>query len=368
MLRIPQESLINFCSKIFEALGLNADDARDSAGVLVTADARGIKSHGVAALNRYANGLKAGLIKAHAEPKIIHETPCSVVLDGDGGVGLAMSKKAMNTVINKAKKIGMAVCSIRNSNHYGIAAYYPEMAARSDMIGISMSNTAALGVPTFAREAAFGTNPIAFAAPALDGKLFSLDMSTTVVTRGKVDMYGREGKQIPQGWAVGTNGLVTTDPIKLLDDMLHQRGGGLLPLGGEGTEGAGYKGFGLAVLVDTLTGIASGGDFGRAVKDTAITSARVCHFFMALRLDIFRPAEDFKRDMSAMLADINSLTPAEGASRVCYAGQRGQEMQEESRLKGVPVEESVWETLLSLAKELNLTDAGLEPTTFSSGG
>ena len=355
MLKIAQDTLIKVCSRVFEALGLPADEARDSAEILAAADARGIRSHGTARLKRYADGLKAGLIKGNIVPVVLHETPISLVMDAQGAMGLSLSKKAMNSVIAKAKENGVGVCSIRDSNHFGIAGYYSEMAARSDMIGIAMTNTAALGVPTFAREAAFGTNPIAFAAPALNGKIFSLDMSTTTVTRGKIEVYEREGAKLPEGWAVGTNGLVTTDPVSLLDDMLHQRGGGLLPLGGEGELGAGYKGYGLGVLVDILCAIASGGTFGREVKDSEITAARVCHFFMAIRLDLFRPAQDFKRDMSAMLEDLNSLSPAEGASRVYYAGQREHEMEEESRKSGIPLEEGVWKTICGIAGELGIS-------------
>jgi LDH2 family malate/lactate/ureidoglycolate dehydrogenase len=354
MLYIPRGDLEKLCSQIFEALGLPADEARNSAEILVAADARGTRSHGTGRMKRYADGIKAGLIKGNIKPKVLHETPISLVLDAQGAMGLSLSKNAMTKVIAMAKEHGVGVCSVRDSNHFGIAGYYSEMAAASDMIGIAMTNTAALGVPTFAREAAFGTNPIAFAAPALNGKLFSLDMSTTTITRGKVEVYEREGKQLPQGWAVGTNGLVTTDPVSLLDDMLHQRGGGILPLGGEGELNSGYKGYGLGVLVDILCAIASGGTFGRNVKDSEITSARVCHFFMALRLDLFRPAEDFKRDMAAMLDDLNSLTPAEGASRVYYAGQKEQESDAESRVRGVCLEEKVWDTLCSIAGELKV--------------
>jgi LDH2 family malate/lactate/ureidoglycolate dehydrogenase len=303
-------------------------------------------------MKRYADGIKAGLIKGNVEPLVLRETPVSLVLDARGGMGLSLSKNAMKNVIGKAKEHGIGVCSARDSNHFGIAGFYSEMAAREDMIGIAMTNTAALGVPTFAREAAFGTNPIAFAAPALNGKLFSLDMATTTVTRGKIEVYAREGARLPPGWAVGKDGLATADPITLLDDMLHQRGGGLLPLGGEGERGAGYKGYGLGVMVDILCGIASGRTFGRAVKDTEITAARVGHFFMAIRIDLFRPPEDFKKDMSAMLDDLNSLTPAEGAEKVYYAGQKEQEAEAESNCRGVPVEENVWKTLCSLAEEL----------------
>ena len=354
MLYIPHEKLENLCTQIFEALGLPADEARDSAEILVAADSRGIRSHGTARVKRYVDGIKAGLIKGNIKPKVLHETPISLVLDADGAMGLSLSKKAMTRVIAKAKEHGIGVCSVRDSNHFGIAGYYSEMAARQDMIGISMTNTAALGVPTFAREAAFGTNPIAFAAPALNGKLFSLDMATTTVTRGKIEVYQRAGKQLPAGWAVGTDGLVTTDPVKLLDDMLHQRGGGLLPLGGEGELQAGFKGYGLGVLVDVLCALTSGGTFGRAVKDSEITAARVCHFFMAIRLDLFRPAEDFKRDMTTMLNDLNSLTPAEGATRVYYAGQKEQEAEAQSRTRGVPLEEGVWKNLSAIAADLKV--------------
>jgi LDH2 family malate/lactate/ureidoglycolate dehydrogenase len=289
------------------------------------------------------------------QPSALHETPISLVLDGNGAMGLYLSKKAMEKTIAKAKEHGVGVCSIRNSNHFGIAGYYAEMAAREDMIGIAMTNTAALGVPTFARQAAFGTNPIAFAAPGLDGKMFSLDMATTTVTRGKIEVYQRDGKKLPSGWAVGTNGLATADPVSLLDDMLHQRGGGLLPLGGEGEHFAGYKGYGLGVLVDICTALCSGGTFGQSVKDLEMTSARVCHFFMAIRLDIFRPAADFKKDMSRLLDELNALSPAEGATQVYYAGQKEHEAEQRSNTEGVPLEDGVWATLKKTAGDLGVT-------------
>jgi LDH2 family malate/lactate/ureidoglycolate dehydrogenase len=269
-------------------------------------------------------------------------------------MGLSLSKTTMEKVIAKAKDHGIGVASIRDSNHFGIAGYYSEMAAREGMIGVAMTNTAALGVPTFAREAAFGTNPIAFSAPALDGRMFTLDMATTAVTRGKIEVYQRENKALPPGWAVGTDGHATSDPVKLLDDMLYQRGGGLLPLGGEGEMNAGYKGYGLGVLVDIMTALCSGGTFGRAVKDTEITAARVCHFFMALRLDIFRPPEEFKKDMSSLMADLNSLTPAEGAERVYYAGQKEHEAEAACAVRGVPLAQGVWDNLTATARELGI--------------
>jgi LDH2 family malate/lactate/ureidoglycolate dehydrogenase len=353
MYRIPRYELEVFCSKIFQALGVPPTDAAVSAQILVAADARGIKSHGVAHLKRYVDGIRAGMIKSSAAPTRLYETPLSLVLDAEGGVGLSLSRYAMGIAMDKAQAHGIGVCSVRNSNHFGIAGYYTEMAARNDMIGIAMTNTAALGVPTFARKAWFGTNPIAFAAPALDGKMFSLDMATTTITRGAVEVCEQEGREIPTGWAVGVDGRYTNDPVKLLDDMLYLRGGGLLPLGGEGTVSGGYKGYGLAVLVDVLCALTSGGTFGDAVRDSAITSARVCHFFMAIRLDIFRPPEEFKQDMTRMLDGLAALTPAEGQERVYYAGLRAQETERFNNEHGIPVSPETVKTLQIIAGDLN---------------
>jgi LDH2 family malate/lactate/ureidoglycolate dehydrogenase len=201
----------------------------------------------------------------------------------------------------------------------------------------------------------FGTNPIAFAAPALGERLFSLDMATTCVTRGKVEVYNREGKKLPIGWAVGTDGLSVQDPEWLLADTLVQKGGGMLPLGGEGELLSGHKGYGLAVMVDILTALLSGGEFGHAVRDLEKTTARVCHFFLAMQIDLFRPAEDFRRDLSAMLDALVATPRAEGAERVYYAGLKAEEAQAESRKRGVPLKRGVWQTLIDLARSLGVT-------------
>ncbi|MDR0602141.1 MAG: Ldh family oxidoreductase [Treponema sp.] len=352
MIHIERRALEKLCADIFTALGLASDEAEDSARILAAADARGIPSHGVARIRRYADGIREGAILCGARPLVLRETPVSFVLDAGGAMGLSLARRSMDRVIAMAEDKGFGVCSIRNSNHFGIAGYYAEMAARRDMIGIAMTNTAALGVPTYARKAMFGTNPIAFAAPASGGKLFSLDMASTTVTRGKIEVYQREGKKLPPFWAVDTEGRASGDAARLLEDMLYQRGGGLLPLGGEGEISGGHKGYGLAVMVDILTALCSGGTFGESVRDSEASSARVCHFFMALRIDLFRPPEDFRRDMSRMLGELSSLEPADGAERVWYAGLKEQEAEERSEREGVPLAGEVWETLKKTAEEL----------------
>ncbi|MDR1970446.1 MAG: Ldh family oxidoreductase [Treponema sp.] len=361
MVYISRREAEKLCAGIFFQVGIPQKDAEDSAEILVTADARGIRSHGLARIRRYVDGIKAGFIKGGVEPRTLRETPISLVLDAQGGMGLSLSKHAMERVIAKARAQGCGVCSIRNSNHFGIAGFYAEMAARQDMIGIAMTNTAALGVPTFAREAMFGTNPIAFAVSGLGTDLFSLDMATTTVTRGTIEVAAREGASIPPGWAVGTDGRATGNPVRLLEDMLYKRGGGLLPLGGE--EG-GHKGYGLAVMVDILCALASGGVFGGDVRDSELTSARVCHFFMALRLDLFRDPEDFKRDLSRMLGELRSLKPAEGAERVYYAGLLEQEAEARCEKEGVPLSEEVWKTLAETARDLGVPVPGPRANPF----
>ncbi|MDR3336066.1 MAG: Ldh family oxidoreductase [Treponema sp.] len=351
MIRVCRRDLEDFCIRVFLALGIPKDEAEDSAKILVAADARGIPSHGVAHLTRYTRGIQAGLIKGGITPTLLRETPVSRVFDAGGAMGMSLSRKSMDWAVSTARKNGIGICSIRNSNHFGIAGYYSEMAARQDMIGMAFSNTAALGVPANARNAFFGTNPIAFAAPADNGRIFSLDMATTTVTRGRVEVAEREGQKIPPGWAVGKDGKTTDDPVSLLEDMLYLRGGGLLPLGGEK---AGYKGYGLAVMVDILCSITSGGSFGSEVRDSAVTSARVCHFFLSFALDLFREPGEFKQDLGRMLDALTALPPAEGAEKVYYAGLKSHETEAENNRLGIPVAAGVWETIRIAAEELGV--------------
>jgi L-2-hydroxycarboxylate dehydrogenase (NAD+) len=362
MVRIARKELISFCSGIFIALGIPQEEAQDSAEILVAADARGIGSHGVARMGRYVSGIRLGHMRGAVTPEVLRETPVSRVLDARGAMGLHLSKTAMADVISRAQALGVGFCSIRNSNHFGIAGYYAEMAARQDMIGVCMTNTAALGVPTFARDAMFGTNPIAVSVPANNNRLFTLDMATTCVTRGKVEVYDREEKPLPDGWAVDESGHVTKDARGLLADMLLQKGGGLLPLGGEGEMYGGHKGYGLAVLVDIMTAVTSGGLFGMAVKDLETTSARVCHFFGAIRLNVFRDPAEFKNDMDTLLDQLQSVRPAMGCERVYYAGLKEHESEAECEIIGVPLSGKVAASLQAIGNEYGIPF----PDTFSA--
>ncbi len=358
--RVGRAGLESFCSSVFVALGMPEGQAKDSAEILVAADAKGIGSHGVARLWRYVAGIRTGVMAPATNPVCVHRTPMSFVLDARGGIGLSIGKTAMRDVIALAKDRGAAFASVRDSNHFGIAGYYAQMALSEDMIGIAMTNTAALGVPTFGRDAMFGTNPIAVAIPAGKEPPFVLDMATTVVTRGKVETCERESLPLPEGWAVDTRGHVTADPRSLLDDLLWQRGGGILPLGGEGDKFGGHKGYGLGILVDILTAVTSAGVFGKAVMDSEATSARVCHFFGAIRLDLFRDPSEFKADMDRMLRELADAKPADGQSEVLYAGLKEYRNEEESLRIGVRLSAKVWEQLLRIAADMGLAPPAAE--------
>jgi len=353
--RFVQKELEDFCSAVFQKHGLGAREALDSAKVLVAADARDISSHGVGRLRRYMIGFQEKTILPDAEVEILRETPVSLVLDAHGAMGAPVSIRAMESLLDKAEKTGMAMGSVRDSNHFGIAGYYAMMALERDMIGIAMTNTAALGVPTFGRQVMFGTNPIAFAAPADMEKGFVLDMATTVVPRGKLEVYEREGRDLPPGWAVDRRGLTGTEPAQLLDDMFYRRGGGILPLGGEGELFSGYKGYGLAVLVDICCAMLSGGLFGPEVRDTEKAAGRVCHYFGAFRVDAFRDPREFRADMDRMLRGLRETPVAEGQKRVYFAGLKEFEAEERAAREGVPVSQKVYDDLQEIAKEMGLT-------------
>jgi L-2-hydroxycarboxylate dehydrogenase (NAD+) len=350
-IRIKRESLEAFCQQVFQRLDLSEYDARMAAAVLVAADARGIPSHGVARLWRYVNGLKTGLMLPDAPVEVLMDTPSSIVIHAHGAMGAPVSVKAMESVINKAKTNGAAFGSVRDSNHFGIAGYYAMMALDKDMLGIAMTNTAALGVPTFGRQVMYGTNPLAFAAPADEERAFVLDTSTTVVSRGKIEVYDRLGKELPMGWAVDKTGHPARDARAILDDMFHRVGGGILPLGGAGEEFGGHKGYGLAIMVDILCAVLCGAPFGPDLSDTETSSARVSHFFGAIRIDTFRNPQEFRCDMDRMLRDLRNCPPAEGAERVYFAGQKEFEKEAECLRIGVPLLKETYDQICTTGNE-----------------
>lgn len=353
-IRIERAALTEFCAKVFECAGINREDALFSSTVLVEADARAIPSHGVARMIRYIRGIETGVIIPNAKETILRETPTSISVDANAGLGFPVSRRTMETVIDKAEKCGMAWGVIRNSNHFGIAGYYAMMALPHDMIGVSMTNTAALGVPTFGRTVMCGTNPLAFAAPANKERPFVLDMATTTVPRGKLEVYDRLGKPLPDGWAVDSTGHPASNARQVLDDMMNRRGGGLLPLGGFGELFGGHKGYGLSMMVDIMSGMLSGGKTSPDVYDFPEAGGIVHQSFGAFKLSAFLDPEKFKSDMDALVKRLKETPRAEGCERVYVAGEKEFEAAEYNNAHGIPVDQKCFDNLNLLAEKYGL--------------
>ncbi len=357
-IRVSTQKLVSFCAEALERLGVPAEDAKITADVLVKADLRGIDSHGVARMRRYVAGIQQGMMRPKAKHKIIFDTPCTATIDADAGLGQPVSYHAMRLAIEKARQNYLGFVAVKNSNHYGIAGYYAMMALEEDMIGICTTNTEVLVVPTFARNAMLGTNPIAIAVPTGKERPYVLDMSTATVTRGKLEVYARLEKPMPLSWATDENGVATDNPVRVLENIMKRGGGGLLPLGGALEDTSGHKGYGLALAVEIFSAVLSGALYTNKVypkdeKGSPLPSG-IGHFFGAMRIDAFRPKDEFKKDMDDLIHILKNAPKASGASRIYIHGEK--EFEEEERLSriGIPLLPKVLEDLNGIAKQLDI--------------
>jgi L-2-hydroxycarboxylate dehydrogenase (NAD+) len=341
--------LTSFVANVLEKTGVDPADARVVGDVLVAADERGVESHGVARLNSYyVSRIRKGKMKARPDYSVVRETETTVLYDADNGLGHPVAKRAMEHVIEKARKHGAAFGAVRNSNHYGIAGYYAMLALEHDMIGMSSTNSVKYAAPTFGRDVLLGTNPLAFAIPAGKEPAFVLDFATTTVPKGKLEVYKRKGLPLKDGWAIDERGEMTRDP----DAALR---GALLPLGGFGTDHSGHKGYGLGLLVDILCGVLSGGAFGPTLPTVSeIKEGAISHWFGAFRVDAFRDVDQFKADMDKELRYFKDSRKAPGQDRIYVAGEIEYEKTLAARAEGVPVHVKVWEELKTLSEELGI--------------
>src|SRR2546426_8632546 len=350
---VQEPKLEDFCNKVWMKLGVPAQDAKITTDVLVLADLRGIESHGVARLPRYYADLKNGWTKPTDQSKVVKETKATALIDGGQSLGQVVGRRGMELAIKKAKETAIGIVSVKNSHHYGIAGYYSLMALEHDLIGVSMTNAAPLVVPTFGRTAVLGTNPMSLTAPASNEKPFVLDMATSVVPRGKLEVYDRLKKKMPLGWAVDGTGRGTSDPHTVLDALSKRLGGGILPLGGEGEEHSGHKGYGLALMVDVLCGVLSGSATGLGV-DVDKANPNVGHFFMALDPSAFRPLDDFKREMDRLSRELKNSPKAHGQNRIYVHGEKSYARMEKYRREGIPLGTVVVESLRQIGIELGV--------------
>ncbi len=340
------EILRDFAAAIFAKVGVPADQAADAADVLVWANLSGVDTHGLRNLKpAYVDNIIAGIINPQPEFRIEFETPITARVDGGNGLGLAGGCWAMRLAIAKAEKSGIGLVSMHNSHHYGAAGYFSKMALPHDMIGISMTGYLRAGggthgvIPTFGAVPMLSTNPIAMAVPAGQEPPFALDMATTVSPMNRVWLYHELGKTIPHGWGVDGDLQPTTDP-----DAVR----GLLPLGGTRELGS-HKGYGLAVLVEILCAQLSGawakGEDGKYRQDNN------GHFFAALRLDYFRPPDEFKAAMDGMIDELHRTPPAPGHDRVLVAGDPEHATRLKRGAEGIPLAANVVEDLRTLSAQ-----------------
>ncbi len=345
---VGTNNLKEFTSGVFQKLRVKKEFADITADILVSADKRGIDSHGVQRLKRYVDDIKSGRILPNNGPKILKETPVSLLIDGQAGLGQVIGYLSMEKVIEKAKKSGMCFASVKNSNHYGIAAYY-SMMALPDLIGISITNAAPLVIPTFGKNMVFGTNPLSIAVPTKNEKPFVLDMSTSTVPRGKLEVYERMRKKMPKTWATDEIGNPTDDPERVLKNLLERKGGGLLPLGGAEEEDGSHKGYGLAVVVDILSGILSGGAYGLYVYKEK--HPNVCHFFGAVDPEIFISLNELREKMDDYIKMLKNAPKRAGKERIYVHGEKEYEKEENYKEK-VPILKDVYDEILNIAKEV----------------
>ncbi len=337
-------------------MGCSETDAQTAATVLVSADLRGIDSHGVARLSGYVRLWEAGRINARPNIQVVHETYSTATVDGDAGLGLVVAPFAMKIAIEKAEKVGTGWVSVRNSNHFGIAGYHALMAVQQQMIGIAMTNASALVAPTFSIERMLGTNPIAVAIPAQQQPPFVADMATTTAANGKLEILQRKEADAPLGWVQDKEGKDSTNA-----NILKQ-GGALLPLGSDREHGS-HKGYALGSIVDIFSAVFSGASYGPwappfpayVPMPENMPGKGLGHFFGAMRIDAFRPANEFLEHMDNWISRFRQAKPAPGQEKVLIPGDPERLEEEQRLLAGIPVVDAVASDLEELAKRFKLS-------------
>jgi len=349
--RVDATKLQGLVSDLLAAAGVPRGDADIVAWCLVETDLRGTESHGTARLSYYyLHRVRLGIINRLPQVKTLIETPAALVVDADNGLGQPVAFRTMQRCIDKAMSSGMCCATIRNSNHFGAAGIYAMMALQHDMIGVALTNSQPLVMPTGGRKRLLGTNPISFAAPAGSERPFVLDMATSIVPIGKVEVFRRRGEMVPAGWGAGSDGLPSTDPDRIIN------GGGLFPLGGPAETG-GYKGYGLAAMVDILSGVLAGAAFLTGVLPPSTeqnSPSNVGHFLLALDVKAFRAVADFRADMDAFVKELRESPTAAGQDRILVAGEKEFLEEDERRRLGIPLNSKVEDDLRGLCQQLHV--------------
>jgi LDH2 family malate/lactate/ureidoglycolate dehydrogenase len=352
---ISESDLRTFTQNIFLSMGCSNEHAALAADVLLLSDLRGIDSHGVARLIGYVRLWENKRINANPNITIVHETPTTATIDGDAGLGLVVAPFAMSLAIQKAEQYGSGWVSVRNSNHFGIAGYHTLMAVEKDMIGFAMTNASPLVAPTFSNERLLGTNPMCYAFPAGKYPPVVIDMATSAAANGKLEIAQRLGKQVPEGWIQDKEGNFTTDPHAL------KTGGSLLPLGSDREHGS-HKGFGLSATVDILSAVLSGANYGPwappfvAFLDPPAdpVGLGIGHFVGAMRVDGFRPVDEFKAHLDNWITRFKSASTIDPDQKVIIPGEPELEAEIDRKKNGILLVDAVVNDLNTLAEKFGI--------------
>lgn len=356
---IPFEILEKFTVDLMVKAGIPEADARIVGDALLQADKLGFDSHGVNRLKSiYLDRIKDGILNPVTNYKIVREGPTTAVIDGQNGMGHVISYNAMKMAIEKAKKYGMGMVAVRNSSHYGFAGYYPLMAVRQNMIGITGTNARPSTAPTFGVDNMLGTNPLTFAMPTDEAFPFLLDCATSITQRGKVELYAREGKELPKGWVIDENGESKTNSSEVLKDLIAGKAA-LTPLGGVGEETGGYKGYGYSTVVEILSAALQQGAFMKMLlgfENGKKVPYRIGHFFMAVDISAFTDPEDFGKTTGSILRELRASRKMPGQTRIYTAGEKEYYTWMERKDKGAPFSSELLAEFRALCDEYGLKD------------
>lgn len=354
---IPAETLEHFMRDVFIKLGVPDEDAQICAMILIASDLRGIESHGIQRLKMYYDRIRQGVQFPVTNVETVRESPTTAVLDGHHGMGQVIGYRAMQMAIHKARRYGMGAVAVRNSTHFGIAGYYPGMAAQAGMIGMTFTNARPSIAPTFGVRPMLGTNPIAFGCPTDEPFPFLFDAATSITQRGKLEVLARVKKPAPAGWVINQLGEIMTDSQACLDGFGKETAA-LLPLGGSGETLGGHKGYGLATIVEILSASLQAGSFlyGLIGLDEQGNRQPNClgHFFMAMNVENFNDVEVFKKTTGDILRELRGATRQPGCDRIYTAGEKEYENEQRVRLEGVRIVPSLKKDIFTIINELDL--------------
>lgn len=354
---LPLSDAEQFMMAVFQGLGVPEEEARICTEVLLASDLRGIESHGIARLKYYYDRIRAGRQQPRTALEVVRESGATAVLDGHHGMGHVIAYRAMRIAMEKARQYGVGIVAVRNSTHFGIAGYYALMAAREGMMGLVMTNARPAVAPTFGSEPMLGTNPIAFAAPSDLPYPFCFDAATSITQRGKVEVAARAEKPVPEGWVIDAQGRPVTDPGRILQE-LDTGEVALLPLGGAGEEMAGYKGYGLGVMVEILCAALCGGQFLKGLlgreEDGSPRPYMLGHFFQAIDIAHFLPLEEARKIVGRILRELQRSRRIPGAERIYVAGEKEHEAEQRVRAEGIPLNENLCRELRTIREELGI--------------